>query len=293
MKIKKTILAVVLLLLCSVGAATPAPEEDPLVPAFKPKTAHVPIIMYHMVTKNSKLVGKHGIYPAELEADLKYLKDQGYETVVMEDLIAFVRKGKALPKKPIMLTFDDGNSGDYQYLYPLLQQYDMKAVLSILGSATDHCTTVAEKDAAANPDKPRKYPHATWPQIKEMADSGRVELQNHSYDLHGSKGSGQRQGESEADYHKRLKEDLAKMQKRLKEETRAKATTFTYPLGIISDSSQAVLEDIGLVASLSCHDGMNILTEGDLDCLFRLKRDNRPSGEPVQTVLEKMRGRSG
>ncbi|MCL2420720.1 MAG: polysaccharide deacetylase family protein [Defluviitaleaceae bacterium] len=259
--------------------------EEPLVaPAFiKPETAEVPVIMYHLVTKNGRYIGKYGISPTELENDLKYLKENGYETVVMADLIAFVRRGKNLPKKPVVLTFDDGNSGDYRYLYPLLQKYDMKAVVSVIGSAADECTAIAAKQTS-----PAVFPNSTWPELKEMSESGFIELQNHSYDLHGARGSGRRSGEPMDAYQKRLKEDLEKMQNLTHEMTGAKLNTFTYPLGIVSDGSEAVLKEIGFVSSLSCGEGMNYLEENNPDCLFRLKRVNRPSGVTASMILQKL-----
>jgi len=249
------------------------------------KEAHVPIIMYHLVTENSKYIGKYGVSPSQLEDDLKYLKQNGYNTVVMQDLIDFVEKGKGLPKNPIVLTFDDGNSSDYQYLFPLLKEYDMKAVISIIGKVVDEYT----EDNAKNPA--RKYPNLTWPQIKEMHDSGLVEVQSHGYDLHGSAGSGKLKRESAEAYRRRLSADLTKLQNRCDEQLGAKPNTFCYPLGVISKGSQAVLEELGFVASLSCQEGVNTIKQGEKECLFKLNRYNRPSGRSVEEILERIRAK--
>lgn len=279
---KRIVFPFVLLLLCCIGAQPILAQEAETF--FKAETAEVPIIMYHLVTKNNRFVGKHGITPTELESDLRYLKENGYQTVVMADLIAFVQKGKNLPDKPIVLTFDDGNFSDYRYLYPLLQKYDMKAVVSVLGKAADECTVLAAKC-----ETPQIFPNLTWEQIKEMGDTPFIEVQNHSYDLHESGGSGQRKGESAEAYQARFRKDLSKMQNRVKEMTGKEPDTFTYPLGIVSDNSRPVLEELGILASLSCMDGVNYLKEDDPECLYRLKRDNRPSGTPVSVILKKMR----
>ena len=279
---KKQIFFPLIVLLCCLMAQPVYGGEDAET-FFKAETAEVPIIMYHLVTKNSKFVGKYGITPTELESDLQYLKDNGYETVVMKDLIDFVKSGKNLPQKPIVLTFDDGNSSDYRYLYPLLQKYEMKAVVSVLGKPVDECTVIA-----AAQDQPKIFPTLTWEQIKEMNDSKYIEVQNHSYDLHGSGGSTQRKDESVEAYHNRLREDLTKMHERTIEMTGARPNTFTYPKGLISDSAQAVLDELGLVATLSCREGINVLKEDDMECLYRLKRNNRPSGVPVSALLKKI-----
>jgi len=244
------------------------------------KEADVPVIMYHLVTEKSKYIGKYGITPAELEADLKFLKDNGYKTVVMGDLINFVQRGKRLPKKPIVLTFDDGNTGDLNYVLPLLEKYKMKAVFSVIGEAADKFTAQREKNPNA------KFPNLTWPQIQEMHDSGRCEIQSHGYDLHGRGGSGIRSGESTQNYHARLRTDLQKLQTLCHEYLDFTPTTFTYPLGVISKEAQTVLEELGFEATLSCQEGMNRVKQGDPRCLFRLKRSNRPSGKPISVLLE-------
>ena len=67
----------------------------------------VPIIMYHGILKDPKRAGPYVITPDTFEGDLRYLQEHGYTTVVMQDLIDYVDEGRPLPKKPILLTFDD------------------------------------------------------------------------------------------------------------------------------------------------------------------------------------------
>ena len=244
------------------------------------KEAQVPIIMYHLVTENTRYQGKHGISPAELKSDLQYLKDNDYNTIVIQDLINFVEKGKNLPKNPIVLTFDDGNASDHKYLFPLLQEFEMKAVISILGKTTDEIT----QQQAENPSA--TYPNLTWGQVIEMHKSGIVEVQSHGYNVHGKAGSGKLRKESGPAYHQRLSEDLQKLQDRCQEHLGSKPTTFCYPLGIISKGSHAVLEELGFVASLSCQEGMNIIKQGDNSCLLKLNRVNRASGRSISSILE-------
>ena len=269
----------------SAATPTPAPlsnEDMDETEVFfrRNKEAQVPIIMYHLVTENSRYIGKYGISPSQLEEDLKYLKQNGYNTVVMQDLIDFVEKGKRLPKNPIVLTFDDGNSSDYRYLFPLLKEYEMKAVISIIGSAVDKNTAEHAKHPTG------KFPNLTWAQVKELHESGLVEVQSHGYNVHGRAGSGKLKRESDGEYHKRLTADLTKLQDRCQEHFGTVPNTFCYPLGVISKGSQAVLEEMGFVASLSCQEGINIIKQGESGCLFKLNRNNRPSGRSIDKVLE-------
>lgn len=254
--------------------------DDTEVFFFRQKEVEVPIIMYHLITEKPKYIGKYGVTPLEIEKDLQYLKDNGYTTVVMQDLIDFVEKGKRLPKKPIVLTFDDGNTSDYTILFPLLEKYKMKAVSAIIGEATDRYTN----NAADNPKG--KYPNMTWPQIKELHESGIIEIQNHSYNLHGKRGSGNKKGESAETYHARLTADLKKLQEACQIHLDYVPNTFVYPLGVISKGSRQVLEDMGMKASLGCEEGINIVRQGDRDCLFKMHRYNRPSGTSIEKILQ-------
>ena len=250
----------------------------PLFPEKAASTAEVPIIMYHLVTKNPKYIGKFGISPDELEADLLFLKENGFNTIVMDDLIKFVEKRRPLPNKPIMLTFDDGRFSDQMYLLPMLEQLKMKAVLSIIGSEADKYSSI----------RSNKKPHMGWEQIAELAKSGHIEFQNHSYDLHGDLGSGKRKNEPLEKYQARLKNDLAKNQALIKEHSGKAPTAFTYPLGIISKGSREVLGELGIKASFSCSEGVNIITQGDSESLFLLKRVNRVSGDSVENILNRL-----
>ena len=245
--------------------------------------AQVPIIMYHLITEKPKYIGKYGITPKELESDLAYLKENGYTTVVMRDLIDYVQQATPLPNKPIVLTFDDGNYSDYQYLYPLLQKYEMKAVLAIIGEATDKYT----KQSAETPTA--RYPNLNWLQARELHESGVLEIQSHGYNMHGRGGSGEKRGESIEVYHARLYDDLKKLQDLCKTHIGHEPDTFVYPLGVVGKESRKVLEKLGMKASLSCQEGINVLHPGSVDKLFQMYRYNRPSGKSIKYLLEKMK----
>ena len=193
-----------------------------------------------------------------------------------------MQAGTPLPDKPVVLTFDDGNRSDFSLLYPLLEKYDMCAVLSIIGQATDKFT----KEQTENPKA--TYPNMTWQQVKELHESGRCEIQSHGYDVHGKNGAGKRNGESAEIYHARLLQDLRKLHDRCETELEWSPTTFTYPLGVVSKGAQAVLNEMGFVASLSCQEGINTLRQGEPDGLWLMKRVNRAAGRSAETILQKL-----
>jgi len=179
-----------------------------------------------------------------------------------------------------VLTFDDGNASDINHLLPLLEKYDMKAVTSIIGKVTDEMTRDIEKYPNST------FPNLSWEQVKKLHAHGALEIQNHGYNVHGPAGSGKLKSESSDAYHNRLLADIQKLQDLCQEHLDYRPNTFCYPLGIISKGSQAVLEELGFEASLSCQEGMNILKHGEEDGLFLLKRVNRANGRSAESIIK-------
>ncbi|MFT9057523.1 MAG: polysaccharide deacetylase family protein [Ethanoligenens sp.] len=246
----------------------------------KPNGVIVPIIMYHEVkTKNFH---KLAISQTELASDLTYLRQEGYTTITMEDLIRYTHGQEDLPSKPIVLTFDDGYLNNYAYAYPILKQYGAKAVLSIIAKNTDDFTRV--------PDKNMEYAHMDWDEVREVQRAGVFEIQNHTYNLHamGKKRFGCKKlpGESLETYTKVLTNDLTICQKVILAETGVAPTTFTYPYGNVSKESLPIIKAMGFQASLSCDYGINTLPR-DPNALFVLKRVSRFHNVSLQKTLAK------
>ena len=94
----------------ALGVLAPAGEEGIV----------LPIIMYHSILRDNARTGQYVITPARLEQDMLYLRERGYTTVGVNDLIEYVYNGVPLPEKPVMLTFDDAYYNNLTYLEPLL-----------------------------------------------------------------------------------------------------------------------------------------------------------------------------
>lgn len=245
----------------------------------------VPIIMYHSVMKSRKSLGKFVISPNEFESDLKYLKEKSYNTILMSDLIAYTKGEKDLPENPIMLTFDDGYYNNYLYVFPLLKQYESKIVLAPIGVEVDRYTE--------NEDRNPGYAHITWNDAKEMMDSGLVEIQNHSYNMHKisrkRRGTKKNKGESLDKYKKELECDIKLMQDKVTENLGITPTTFVFPFGAISNCSIDILKEMGFLATFSCENKINTIKRSP-DSLFGLCRILRPSGISSESFFKKHLG---
>ena len=238
--------------------------------------------MYHNIMKTNNQNGRFIVTEKQFEEDLKYLKENNYTTIVMEDLINYVYNNEPLPEKPVVLTFDDGYYNNYVYAHPLLKEYGFKGVLSVIGYYTDMYSENGEKN--------ENYSHITWNDINDMINSDTFEFQNHSYNLHtidkGRNGSKKKKGESKEAYTKTLSEDLGKLQTEFKDNTGIDLTTYTYPFGSVSTDSYDIIKNLGFKCSLSCESGVNTITK-DPECLYMLKRTIRTPSSSAKQILTK------
>ncbi|NLT58523.1 MAG: polysaccharide deacetylase family protein [Clostridiales bacterium] len=240
----------------------------------------LPILMYHHILRDGTRHNKYTISPDEFKADLQFLADQGYQTVTVAQLLAFVREGVPLPPKPVMLTFDDGYESFYAYAYPLLQEYGFCAVYTVIGRYADAYTD--------HEDHNLNYAHCTWEQLDELQKSGLVEIGNHSYDLHtydrGRRGSMRVSGESADAYEDTLRQDLGRLQAQCRMYLGWEPVLFAYPFGYISTESLDTLKDMGFQVALTCNERINLL-DGSAEQLYALGRFNRPHGRSAQEIF--------
>lgn len=123
-----------------------------------PQNVNVPVLMYHAVSDDMWGINELFVSPSSMEEQLAYIVDNGYDAIWFEDLAHLEDYDK-----PVILTFDDGYDDNYLYLFPLLQKYQVKATVFVIGNA------------------PGTMHKATQEQIREMSDSGLVSIQSHSY----------------------------------------------------------------------------------------------------------------
>ena len=252
-------------------------NTNPLVGLPAGTVADVPIIMYHALEDSPS--NRWEITSEEFEADLAWLSQNGYTSVFMQDVINFVHYGTPLPPKPIVLSFDDGRHPTIEILIPMLEKYDARISMAIVGAFTDSHT----KLVGDNPEI--FHPHMTWQDVRTAATSGRVEISSHTHNLHGARGAGKTKGETTENYRTRLLADLAQFADALYTNTGLTANTLAYPLGIFNDTSDDIIKEAGYLASLSCAHKTNQVTVGDTQGLFLLNRYLRPPGKPLSSIL--------
>ncbi len=111
---------------------------------------NIPILMYHQIV-DPEFSSPHKIYVTEarFEEHLNYLKSSGFTAITFGDLKK-IRKdpeSKAMPKKPVIISFDDGYENNLKKAVPLLQKYQMRAVFYLL--AKPHETNFWDANSGA------------------------------------------------------------------------------------------------------------------------------------------------
>lgn len=209
-------------------------------------------LMYHQMLKDESSQGRYVVAPYEFEEDLKFLSSNGFTAMLPSELAQAVESGEGLPEKPVLITLDDGYETGLSYVLPLLKKYDMKAEINIVGTYSEEYSGYSENE------KSLSYAYLTWEEIRELAESGRVEIGNHTYNMHGNgwirSGCMQRQGESDFEYKQALKSDLEQLQCVLWEKSGVLPVTFAYPYGLICDNSLEVMEELDFKVLLTCRE---------------------------------------
>ncbi len=89
----------------------------------------VPVLTYHNFSKtkeNLMMVTKE-----KFEQQMRYLRDNGYIVISLNDFFDFLEYRKPLPRKAVVITIDDGWQGVYTIAYPILKKYGYPATLFV------------------------------------------------------------------------------------------------------------------------------------------------------------------
>lgn len=241
----------------------------------------LPVIMYHSVYNGTPQ--DYIVTPQQLDDDLRWLSENGYKSVTADELADYVCGAGLLPQKPVMITFDDGFYNNLSIAVPILEKYDMNAVVSVVGAYADN---YAQADPHAD-----GYSYLTWDDIAELQASGRIEIGCHTYDMHSvtgrRKGCAKLSSESEEEYQSLLKSDITLVQNKIAEHTGKLPIVFAYPFGAKSRESVPVLRENGFIITLLCREAPNYITR-DRNCLYDLFRYNRSGFYTTQEFMEKV-----
>ncbi|NJP82247.1 polysaccharide deacetylase family protein, partial [Streptomyces sp. AA8] len=134
-------------------------------------TSRVPILMYHAVA-HAPARATYGlsVSPHAFARQMRLLADRGFHPLTAEELATAWRSGSGLPRKPVLITFDDGYEGVHRHALPALAEHRFRATLfASTGWLRGPHDTGGALDLMLS-----------WGQVKELAASG-MEIGGHSH----------------------------------------------------------------------------------------------------------------
>lgn len=186
----------------------------------------IPVLTYHRVLREPPQQSKFNIYVTvdELETQLIRLKKRNFDFVTFKDIV-----NGAKPKKPVILTFDDGYEDNYQSLLPLLKKYQAKAVIYALGDRTVQNNywdmALGEPEARLMNDE----------QLLECHQSGLVEIGSHGL-------SHQHLPQLSND---KAQQEIADSKQHLQELLQDEVVSFAYPYGDYGQREMELVREAG------------------------------------------------
>ena len=195
------------------------------------RSTNIPILLYHRfgpVATDSMMVTT-----AVFESQLKYLCHHGYVVISLRQLVDYsLGKRPTPPAKSVVITADDGHKSVYTDMFPLLKQYRAPATLFIYPSAISNATYAV-----------------TWGQLREIKESGLIDLQSHTFWHPNFKKDKERLKPSE--YEHFVEMQLKKSKQKLERELEIKVDMLAWPFGVYSDELIKKALEAGYVTTLT------------------------------------------
>lgn len=176
----------------------------------------ITVLGYHSINDNENIKDPIIIGKDRLESHLKAIKDLGFITISMKDLEDYILHDKEIPRKSVLITFDDGYLDNYFNAYPLLKENHMKATIFVISSLLD------------------KEPFMTKKQVKELSENG-IDIESHTF--------------SHVDLDKKSyneqKEELQKSKEELEKLLCKNVNAIAYPKGLYNEDTINAANDAG------------------------------------------------
>lgn len=208
------------------------------------------VLMYHEVRDDGRVgcaidvaSGYQDTLPAPLYVDatsfkkqMLFLKHKNFYFMSLADVVGFYKGTLSLPKRAILLTFDDGFQSQHDIVYPILKALKIPAVMFSVGGwlFNDKRVHALERSGTMCVDE-----HRAIRDVFEMA--------HHTYNLH------DRQHFLQADAAA-LKTDLI-----LNRPFIDRCDIFAYPFGLVDDAMVEKLSELGITMAFTTQAGVNTL----------------------------------
>lgn len=239
----------------------PQEVKNNITPNYSP-AYRVPILMYHYVenvTDEKDTIRKSlNINPNIFESQVKTLYDAGYTFMTAEELGKVINGNELLPKRPVILTFDDGHWDLDTVVLPILKRYHAKATAYIIPGLLEGSDFLTDK------------------QLKDVIDSKIVDVGAHTV------------------HHVYLKGKLLPVvqhevleSKRILEKTYGiRIVSFAYPDGAFDQQAIDVVKKAGFTSAVTTVPGI-IQSKQNQFFIFRI-RPGYKTGDELLNYLDQM-----
>lgn len=209
---------------------------------WRPVKPGIPILMYHKIgdPPEGSQLKKLWVSNKMFRRQMEYLSKNGYKPITFKEVYGHWDKGRALPEKPVIITFDDGYANNYHNAYPILKDFNFPAVLFVV------VQTVGWDNHWHDPKSETRIDMVSWAQLKELKAAG-WELGSHTMNHHNLEKIDLKDAQQEIEKSRRVMAEFL-------DET---PDTFAYPYGSGADS-QALrdkVRDAGYRLAVSVHAG--------------------------------------
>ncbi len=217
------------------------------------------ILLYHHFVTFDPLPESYGSVstPERFEENLRYIIDNGYSVIPLQFLIDYNAGKRALPAKSVIITFDDGYESNYTLIYPILQKYSAPATIFVVTDTMNQSGKM------------------TWDQMREMEQSGLVDIQNHSFRHHDHSTL------SEKELHSYFSTSFETLEKQLGAE---KNRILAYPHGKYNDKTIALAKQYDVRMQMTTHWKALNMKALQLDRLPRINVEHTASIEKLLKV---------
>jgi len=241
--------------------------------------SRVPILLYHQVAETASPAYPLTITPRAFEAQMRWLMSAGYRVISLDEFIAAHRRGR-VPRRAVVMTFDDGHRGVFLHAYPILKRYGLPATLFLPTGAVGEPEFPWIRPMLGQGEDPDEYRPLTWDEVRAM-DRAIVQLGSHSV-THPHLG---KLAEPE------IEREVVESRRRIERETGARVTSLSYPGGIgrygdHSEVTRRVLARTGYAAGLVSEIGRN---DASAD-IYRLRRLSVEASDTLDTFRAKVTG---
>ncbi|MFH1005660.1 MAG: polysaccharide deacetylase family protein [Bacteroidota bacterium] len=201
----------------------------------------LPILLYHRIVNSKTETGKHKIYVFKnrFEAQLKYLYQNGYETLTFYDLM---KNDTSDWRKKIILTFDDGYEDNYTTMFPVLKKYKFKAVIFLVTQQKNNSWGIRESEPV--------FKMLNKKQINEMSEYG-IEFGGHTKNHLDLTKISEQETKTEIEGCKKDVENI--IQK--------KSISFAYPYGATNEKIKSTVKNAGYHFGIATNVGANLFSD--------------------------------